>query len=614
LLRHFLALRTNTAFFLIVWLLSAGYLAATLNHTWLSYDDGALGQSAERVLQGEIPHLDFGDPYTGGLAFLDALVFKMFGVKLIWLRLPLFLFFLLWVPAVYRIARDFLKPLPAAGVTLVSVAWSVPNYPAAMPSWFNLIFATFGLLAIVEYIRQPTLHWLVLAGLAGGCSFLFKSVGLYFIAAVLLFFVYREQSLARSQQGLARHSLAYLAFLTLCLSLFVAGLFKLVFNVAEPADYLHFVFPGFAISALLLARERTPPVVSSLARFGILFRMAAPFLVAAAIPVAVFLLFYWRHNALAVWFHGVFVAPQLRLSNARLSPVSIFFIYPAVLAMLFFMEVASLRNPLRSFLSAFLIFVAFVILLTCRISDLSYVTALESAVSSIPVLLIPAWILLFLKSPTSGGTNDGQLLFLLLSAMALCSLIEFPFAQIIYFCYASLFVFLLAAYLIAQFPRPPRAIACAAVLFYIAFPVIVLRSYWLGTRGHFDLDSTPLDQPRAGALRVSRADADVYKWLIPFVKNLANGQPIFAGPDAPEVYFLTGLKNPTRLLFDSVENPASYERQIRSVLIQSDAIKVLVLKEQVDRTTDQMLILRSLAVPQFPNSKRIGNFVVYWRP
>src|SRR5215468_3681302 len=112
---YFSTRRARVAIFLAVWLLSGAYLAATLNHGWLSYDDGALGQSAERVLHGEIPHLDFADPYTGGLAFLHALVFRIFGVKLIWLRLPLFVLFVPWVPAVYAIARQFLGPLASAG-------------------------------------------------------------------------------------------------------------------------------------------------------------------------------------------------------------------------------------------------------------------------------------------------------------------------------------------------------------------------------------------------------------------------------------------------------------------------------------------------------------------
>jgi hypothetical protein len=611
---NFSTRQTRIAIFLAVWLLSASYLAANLNHGWLSYDDGALGQSAERVLHGEIPHRDFADPYTGGLAFLNALVFKIFGVQLIWLRLPLFIFFVLWVPAVYAIARQFLSPLASAGVTLVSVAWSVPNYPAAMPSWYNLYFATFGVLAVAKYIGKPAHHWLVLAGLAGGCSFLFKSVGLYFIAAVLLFFVYREQSLSRAPDGPTRRSLAYLAFLTLSLSLLVVALLKLVFNVAEAADFLHFVFPGAAIAALLIARERIPARLPSLARLRLLLQMAAPFLLSAALPVTLFLLFYWRHHAVAAWFHGVFVAPQLRFSNARLTPAGIIFEYPAVIVVLFFMEVAALRGLLRVVVSVFLILVAALVLLTSRLSDFSYLTALESAVACIPVLVATGAFLLFRKSFHREAADDGQLLFLLLAATALCSLIQFPFAQIIYFCYVSALVTLLAAFLIAQFPRVPRAIVCASVLFYVLFAVFILRTHWLGTRYHFDYASTPIEQARAGALQVSRADADLYRSLIPLVKDLAAGRPVFAGPDAPEVYFLADLRNSTPLLFDSVEDPVAYERRIRQSFVQSDAIKVLVVKEQVDRTSESLLILRHLAVPRFTHSQRIGNFVVYWRP
>jgi hypothetical protein len=608
---NFSTRQTRIAIFLAVWLLSVAYLAANLNHGWLSYDDGALGQSAERVLHGEIPHLDFADPYTGGLAFLDAFVFKVFGVQLIWLRLPLFVFFVFWVPAVYAVARQFLGPLASAGVTLVSVAWSVPNYPAAMPSWYNLYFATFGVLAVTKYIRKPALHWLVLAGLAGGCSFLFKSVGLYFIAAVMLFFVYREQSLSRPSQAPAARSLAYLAFLSFSLSLFVAGLFKLVFNVAEAADFLHFVFPGAAIAALLIARERTPASVSSLPRFRRLFAMAVPFLLSAALPVTLFLLFYWRHHAVAAWFHGVFVAPQLRLSYARLTLASLIFEYIPLTVVLFFIETASLRGLPRRFLSIFLIVVATLILLSVRTLDLSYILALESAVGIIPILVVLAALVLF-REPCSAF--DNQLLFLLLTTVALCSLIQFPFSQTIYFCYISALVVLLSAALISRLAEPPRAVTVAAAAFFMIFAIFTLRPHYIGPRLQFDYDSASIDQPRAGALYVSRADAEQYHELIPFVKNLANGRPIFAGPDAPEVYFLADLPNPTSIVFDSLEDSVSYERQIRFTLLDSDAVKVFVLKKRGHRTEDALLALQHLAVPRFCRSQSIGQFTVYWRP
>ena len=99
----------------------------------MPHDEGILDQSAERVLHGELPHRDFNEPYTGGLAYLDAASFRIFGVNLMVLHWVLFAFFLLWVPAVFAIAREFCAPWPSAGVTLLCVAWSVPNYPA-MPS------------------------------------------------------------------------------------------------------------------------------------------------------------------------------------------------------------------------------------------------------------------------------------------------------------------------------------------------------------------------------------------------------------------------------------------------------------------------------------------------
>jgi len=605
--------RYATGIFLLLWLLSVAYAAVTLQRGWIPYDDGALGQAAERLLHGEIPHRDFIDPYTGGLAFLDALVFKICGAKLIWLRLPLFLVFVLWIPAVYTIARQFLNSLASAGVTLVSVAWSIPNYPAAMPSWFNMYLATFGLLALVKYIRKPAVRWLVLAGLAGGCSFLFKSVGLYFIFAVLLFFVFREQSLSRMTGGPPQRTLVYLAFLTICLALFIVALFKLVINVAEPSDFLHFVFPSFAIAVLLLARERTSSCLPSLARFRSLFQMAFPFLLSAAIPIALFLAYYWRHHAVSALLHGVFVGPLLRVYYSRKPPPDVLTEFPALIALLFFVEAASLKERIRSFLSIILLIGATLVLLTCRRIELSYLVALETVLGSIPVITAAAVLFLYRKTLSDESKSD-QILLLLLTAVALCSLIQFPFSQTMYFCYVSVFVILLAACLVSRFTSPPRAIITGSICFYTLFAIFVLRPGYLSAWHNRDYDRAFIGQTRAGNLRVSTADAEQYRALIPFVKRLSEGKPIFAGPDAPEVSFLAELNNPTRFLFDSIEDPVAYERSVKSLLGESGSIKVAVVKDVFDPSTSHLLIIRRVVANSFPNSQRIGKFTVYWRP
>lgn len=153
---------------LIVWVLSAVYVAVNLKHGWIPHDDGAFAQSAERVLNGELPHRDFDEIYTGGLAFANALAFRVLGVNLASLRIVLFAFFVAWVPAVFYIASRFAGAYVSAGLTLVAVAWSVPNYSAAVPSWYNLFFAIFGTAALLRYIDTRNRRWLFVAGVCGG--------------------------------------------------------------------------------------------------------------------------------------------------------------------------------------------------------------------------------------------------------------------------------------------------------------------------------------------------------------------------------------------------------------------------------------------------------------
>ena len=75
-----------------------------------------------------------------------------------------FVFFLAWVWAVYYAASRFVPPV-ASAPTLLAIAWGPPNYAAAMPSWYNLYFATFGFTALLHYIKKQSGPWLPLAGL-----------------------------------------------------------------------------------------------------------------------------------------------------------------------------------------------------------------------------------------------------------------------------------------------------------------------------------------------------------------------------------------------------------------------------------------------------------------
>ncbi len=158
----------------------------------------------------------------------------------------LFLSFLAFVPAVFAVASRFGSPLASGLITLLAVAWSVPNHFGAVPSWYNLFLATWGVLALLRHIETGQSRWLFLAGLLAGVSCLFKVTGAHFIAASLLFLVYRERDLS-APAGLAagkRRISKYLLFVTAGLALFLAVIFLTVRSHLGGMEFVHFLAPA----------------------------------------------------------------------------------------------------------------------------------------------------------------------------------------------------------------------------------------------------------------------------------------------------------------------------------------------------------------------------------
>jgi len=212
---------------------------------------------------------------------MNAVAFKVLGVSLFTPRLVLFAFFLAWVPTLFYVATRFVGPLGAGLAVLLAVTWSIPNYPAAMPSWYNLFFAVFGLAALLRHLQTEHRRWLFAAGLAGGLSVLMKTAGLFFVAAGLLFLAYREHVLSRVGDDDAaepRSSVAYSVFSTAALLFFVTLLFLLVGGQSGAVGVLHFIVPLGALSAYVVWSEWSgQSSEASVGRFRALLRIGVPF-------------------------------------------------------------------------------------------------------------------------------------------------------------------------------------------------------------------------------------------------------------------------------------------------------------------------------------------------
>jgi hypothetical protein len=172
------------------------------------------------------------------------------------MRIVLFVFFISWVPAVFYVASRFTAAYSAGAVTLLSVAWSVPNYPGPMPSWYNLFFATFGTAALLRYVETTTRRWLFLAGLCAGLSFLAKVTAAYFVAGTLLFFIFREQAITNEEnRRRMERARFYSTTIFLGLAVFIVLLSVMIRKVPGVGGLIYFVLPPFALVVLLASRE-----------------------------------------------------------------------------------------------------------------------------------------------------------------------------------------------------------------------------------------------------------------------------------------------------------------------------------------------------------------------
>lgn len=600
---------------LVTLAISAAYVAWHLRRGWMPYDDGAMAQSAERLIQGQLPHRDFDEIYTGGLSYLNAAAFKAFGTNLWSMRIALFAVFLAWVPAVFAIARRFVRPLTAAGVTLLAVAWSLPNYSAAMPSWYNLFLATFGAAALLCNMEDGRARWLVLAGVAGGLSILVKIVGLYYVAGVLLYLVFRAHAMARVERTAdTPRSTGYAVFVTACLAAFVAVLVVLVRRQLHLPELLQFVLPGGLIGALLVRNEWREWAGPSRERFIGLARLLAPFLAGVALPIAVFLVPYVRSDAVGALVNGVFVLPMKRFGIAE-SPVYPLRTMLACIPLVALVWLARKQIARRPWALALLgAALAAVVVITGR-SGATYRTVWFGVQNVLPLLVIAGVAVLWRERPADATQPLlRQRLMALLCVMALCNLVQFPYFVANYFCYVAPLVLLAAVALTSYARIASRAMVGLVMAFYLAFAVVRANQTTLYTMAVFYrpyLPTTLLDLPRGG-IEVPTVHADVYRPLIPFLQSRARGGYTWASPDLPEVYFLSGLKNPTRSLFDFFDDTTGRSARILAAL-DSHGVTAVVLNRRPAFSAPLTEELVTALEQRYPFGTNMGPYQVRWR-
>lgn len=596
---------------LVAVLIIAGiYVGFHIGSGWVPADDGTLSQSALRVIQGQLPHKDFGEVYTGGLSFIHALAFRALGVNLMSLRICVFLFFLAWLPAVYSIALRFVSPMAAGAITLLAVAWSYPNYPAAMPSWYNLFFATFGAAAVLRYLDVRTRRWLFVAGVCGGVSILIKVIGAYYIAGVLLFLAFLEQSENQAQSSDddgSKSGWVYRIFSISSLLLFLTVMIIVLRARLGMAELYEFVLPSAAVVGLIVLGEQTVRTGAG-KRFRTMVQVAIPFLGGLATPIILFLIPYARAGGVKSFLLGV-------TSSAIERSAGLGVIRPLGIEKLIYVA------PLVGILAAAMYWDKFqgkaigaalglgaVVIVAKASQSFDWVYAIWcSVVVLTPVVVLLGVVLVWFRRQTNPRTKlQREQIVLLVSLAGTCSLTQFPFAAAIYLSYMIPLTLLALVAIVSTGKTQRGKFALAPVLgLYLAFGVVCLVPRYIYEITWIVGRMQTMQSPRAGGLKIE--EAAFFDQLTQFLQQHSPNGKMFAGNDCPELYFLAGLQNVAH--DDGGETP---ERILKA--IRSDDLNLVVVNDAPFFPGAAMRPeVKAEIAQRYPHTTRFGIFQVFWK-
>lgn len=582
----------------IAWVFCAGWMWHFLLRQWVPHDEGLFADTADRILRGEVPHRDFLDAYTGFLGYVQAAGWRLFGRDLAVFRYELYVCALAWIPALYFIATRFVRSWIAAALVVIAAVWSLPNYAAPVPSWYNLFLATFGTAALLRYAERPSRRWLFVAGLCGGVSFLFKVTGLFFVFATALFLVYRSQDEARERRD--RLAVGLRIAITVVVLLIVV---RVVSGYLTQQSVGYFIGPAVIVAVVLLGREmriwraRTGEAGSEL------LRNIAVVAAGVLLPIALFLLIY-LHGGVIEFIRGVFVLPMRRLQYAQSDPPPLSKVLVAAIAWLVCALLLMSRRRAVQLLTAAVI-VLDLVLAFSRVQPFHYVW--RSLSCAIPLAAMAgAFVCLRSSQPK---------LFLLLAVTVLCSLVQFPFGVAIYFCYILPLVVMLMAALFATRPHISRVGVVAVLAAYLFAGMLLINPGDIYTLGdYYDRPSLTgrLRAPVAQKLEVLPGQAELYNALIPVVNEHARGEYVYASPSAPEVYFLSAHRNPVPWVFDFFDD-RSRDVGFTSAMLSAHAINVVVINLNPDFDPAPTAEMMAMYEARYPHAQRFGRLEVRWR-
>jgi hypothetical protein len=535
------------------------------------------------------------------------MVFRLAGIDLLYPRRLLFAAAVLAQLLVYAILRRYLNPVGAAAGSWLALGWGFPNYFAAVPSWWLLVCALVCAWAFLRFVETGLLRYAAIAGLAAGISILIKQTGLYVLVALAMALLYGGGNDERATD-------VWWPGRIVCAGVAIAAVGVAVVIMSARlalADLVYLLLPIAACSRVLLGDDTRPAPRQSWRA------LAAPAIAAgaAAVPLVCFVVPYVLDRQIAALVNGVFILPQRRVQFASMEMPAAHWIFAGLPLLAAVMPVPAFvrAHALSRRHTAWILGAAGTFLLWKSLSDMtSYQLIWQSARGF--AALVPVAICGLLLSCRGRDVAERRVLFALAAFLAWASLVQVPFSAPIYFCYAAPLAVVAGVALAGHsgvLRRPAVGVAAAVML---GFALVSMNRGYVYNLGSFHqplTETAPLRLQRA-SLSVSRGDALSYRRLTYLIRRHIRDGQLVAGPDTPEVYFLSGRFSPSGSLFDFFADPASADGGL-SDMPGLDGATVVVLNHGRQFSPGPSEELAAKVRRMFPRSEGLGPLEVRWR-
>jgi hypothetical protein len=451
-------------------------------------------------------------------------------------------------------------------------------------------------------------RWLVLVGVLCGIAVLVKQTGLYLLAGALLGILAGDQADEQAASGTTEHAGRTDAGVLFLLVLLGALVFKLMWGQIHSGNVLNEILPVMAVLTLAALREWRLSGDRA-RRWNRLARHAGIVLAAACVPVAFFLVPYASGGSLRLLYADVIGEGVKRISVLHW-PMRPALTQLTVALPAFCVVVLELCSRRRRILGALAVLAALPLLWLSARTVAGYqglwyfgMSTLPLGVGAVFVAGHRAW---------RGRRAFDPLLIALAGITAFQALNQFPYAAPNYFAYVAPFAVLSAGAAAAHFGVLPRLNVAALLL--AGFAGVVLRVGALRNVGYYPQawDYSHRLAVARGGLLVSDYDSARYTHVLDLVAQHRGAGAVRAGPELPEVYFLSGQQSPGRDAYSLFATPPSDTVEL-ALTFDTTATNVIVVKQRPMFGPPLRDDIYQWLKARYPESEASDSLEVRWR-